>query len=500
MPASPTGQNHTSGFPRVPRRRWKWLRRGLLLLLIGILLFILPLRPALVIRQFPVPSQAESVVVAAGAQYRAGPIQRFLMGGRYRDLWTQPITVPILDLESVEGGLRASREGGGMQTRTLHLVSREGHGFVFRSVDKELTRLAPPGLAHSLIVGLLQDQASASHPASVLMAAPLQAAAGLPHTHPRLVVLPDDSLLGAFRSRYAGMLGVFQESPGEIPISQPRQESLPVRSTVEILPLIEASPFERIDAHAFLTARLLDLFLNDWDRHEGQWRWAGRSEDRDTIWEPIPVDRDQAFAWYDGVLIRIVRMKIRKLIPFGAEPDLASLTLNSVRLDGRLLGELTKRDWDSTASWLTAQLTDSVIDYAVRQSPEAYWKISGESLARTLRQRRDRIGSVAGRFYSMLAARAEVHGTNGAEEVDVRVLSPETVSVQVHSLLPGGSRRLQFMRVYRAQETRSIAIHLHGGRDRVMAPGNDRSSIAITLVDSIGHSMPARDGGGESTP
>ena len=37
---------------------------------------------------------------------------------------------------------------------------------------------------------------------------------------------------------------------------------------------VDASPKDRHDASAFLTARLIDLMIGDWDRHRKQWRWA----------------------------------------------------------------------------------------------------------------------------------------------------------------------------------------------------------------------------------
>lgn len=478
--------------PATPRPTgWKWTRRISFIFLLGIILLLLPVRPAPVMKQHHPPQGAESMTVEAGAQYHAGPVYGFLMGDHYRQLWTEPIKVPILNLERFEGGLRAVREGGGMQTRTLHLTSGWGHHFVFRSVDKELTRLAPPGLGRSPIVGVLQDQASASHPASVLVAAQLQAAAGLPHPNPRFVLLPDDTLLGPFRGRYAGLFGVLQESPSEISLPHQSSDSVDVRNTVEVLPLVEASPTQQIDARAFLTARLLDLFLNDWDRHEGQWRWAASRLGSDTVWQPIPVDRDQAFAWYDGVVMRMARLGIGKLVQFGPEPNLSSLTINSVRLDGRLLGGLSRPVWDSTAAWLASRLTDSVIEAAVHQMPDPYWRLSGEALASTLKQRRDRLPRVAQRFYLMLAQRAEVHGTAKPDRVEITFLPADSVAVEMSPILPGGNTgQPRFARRYAAGETREITISLHGGRDRVVTPVLRRSAIRVNLIDQEGHTIP----------
>src|SRR4029079_4131575 len=51
----------------------------------------------------PVVSSAakvESVTVAAGRRYRAGALHRWFVGGTYRDLWTMPIHVPVLNWQT----------------------------------------------------------------------------------------------------------------------------------------------------------------------------------------------------------------------------------------------------------------------------------------------------------------------------------------------------------------------------------------------------------------
>ncbi|MBA2627925.1 MAG: hypothetical protein H0U85_07925 [Gemmatimonadales bacterium] len=379
---------------RPPAARW-WRRLFGVWIIGSTALLLLPLgSPAAIRRQTPTTG-ADLMTVTAGAQYGGGAVDRFLLGGRYRRLWTVPVTVPVLHLARYDGGLRPTGAGGGMQTHTLHLASRAGRSFDFRSVDKVLTPVLPRFLERSAVGSIVQSQVAAGHPAAVLMAVPLQAAAGLAHAQPTLVVLPDDTLLGPFRAGYAGVVGVLQEVPSG------------VLGTAEMLARLDGSRTHRADAHAFLTARLLDLFLNDWDRHEGQWRWAAQNEGADTVWRPIPVDRDQAFSSYEGLLTSIVRVAVPKLPRFDRDPDVPSLTINSARLDRRLLGKLSRGDWDSTAAWLVLRLDDSTIDSAVRRMPLEWWRLSGPALAATLRQRRNHLPEAAERFRSaILAARA----------------------------------------------------------------------------------------------
>lgn len=465
----------------------------------GAAALLLPLRPPIVMPSFTAREAQDSVLVVPGERYRAGRIKRFFLGDHYRDLWTTPLKVEVLKLHEIDGGLRPVREGGGQETRSLHLISDSGRRFIFRSTDKELVRLIHYGLSRSLLAHLIQDQASASHPASAVVAAPLQAAVGLPVGHPRLVVLPSDDSLGAFQARFAGLLGTFQEGPSELlPPSSGAAAAGDVEDTDEVMALLDASPKHRADTHAFLTARLLDLFLNDWDRHGGQWRWAPWPERWGTLWRPIPVDRDQAFARYDGLLLALARLRTTKLSAFGPDyPHIQGLTRNSGDLDRRLLAGLSRKAWDSVAAFVVAQLGDSVIDAAVRMMPEPYWRLSGPRIAEALKQRRNGLRAIANQFYARLAQRPEVHLAWSG--VTVRIDYQPDGSLELE-LFPGDDALEQsasFARRFIPGETDRIDLLLHGKAPRVVVSGNKpgTSGIELHLLDELGREVPLQPGG-----
>src|SRR5438309_2435493 len=49
---------------------------------------------------------ARTKTVAPGARYQAGWLYKFFLGEHWREAWTTPIEVPVLDLEKFDGGLR----------------------------------------------------------------------------------------------------------------------------------------------------------------------------------------------------------------------------------------------------------------------------------------------------------------------------------------------------------------------------------------------------------
>ena len=119
----------------------------------------------------------------------------------------------MLDLAAVAGGLRVVSLGGGQETHSLHLEGRDGREYRFRSVDKDPARAIPAPLKSPLVAYVWRDNVSSEYPAAPAVVAPLLDAAGVLHVAPRLVVMPDDPALGAYRAQFRGMLGFLEERP-----------------------------------------------------------------------------------------------------------------------------------------------------------------------------------------------------------------------------------------------------------------------------------------------
>ena len=139
-------------------------------------LMVSPLRPAA--QELPA---GRTVVTAAGEQYRAGAFHRWILGRHYRDLWTTPIEVEVLDLSTFAGGITPLRRGGGRQTKSLRFLGSNGREYSFRSVDKDPSAVLDSILRETVVDDLVQDGISAAHPFGALVAAPLLDATGILH-------------------------------------------------------------------------------------------------------------------------------------------------------------------------------------------------------------------------------------------------------------------------------------------------------------------------------
>ena len=430
----------------------------------------------------PPPSSA---TVTAGARYGAGWVHQVLLGAHYRDLWATPIRVEVLDLARFGGGLTPLKRGGGRQTKSLRLRSADGHVYAFRSVDKDPAAAMPPELRATFVERLLQDQISSSHPAGALVVSPLLRAAGVYHAEPRLVTMPDDPRLDSF-PEFKGMLGQLEERPTVDPEEDIAFEGAEkIASTQKLWERLTRDSHERVDSRAFLAARLLDVFVGDWDRHPDQWRWARFDQGDLHVWRPIPRDRDQAFSRLDGVLPGLARYYFPDLVGFGDRyPAMVGLTWDGRALDRRLLVDLEKPVWDSVAQALQARLADSVIDAAARQVPPEYYARDGARLSHALKRRRDLLRTASDRFYALLAGAVDIQATDEADSAVVERRGDGAVAVRL-------SRRdgtAYFARTFRRGETHEVRLYLQGGDDRVVVRGAGSGGITLRVVTGAGRS------------
>jgi hypothetical protein len=433
------------------------------------------------------PDSVRSVEVAPDPTLGAGWLKRWLLGPHYRDLWTMPIRVGVLDLSRFAGGLTPIKLGGGRQTRSLQMRGGDGRSYRLRSVRKDWTDELPEELRNTIVGRLANDQLSALHPASALIVAPLLEAAGVRHVAPfGLFLIPDDPRLGAFRSQFAGMLVEVEERPEkDLGEEQEFEGATTVVKSTKLWKRLQEDPKNHVDSRAFLTARLMDMFVGDWDRGAGQWLWARFEEGDGHRWEPIPRDRDEAFSRFDGVALWIERFSVPTLVVFRERyGDILGLTWVAHVVDRRLLADLEKPVWDSVAAALQARLSDAAIDRAVRALPPEQYQRDGSWMARTLKARRDRLRDQADRFYRLLAWQVDLHATDKSEvaEIDRHDDGAVTVRLSRRERRAGPAELPYYQRVFRPGETAEVRLYLHGGTDQVVVRGRGPGTIRVRII------------------
>src|SRR5690606_10029654 len=128
-------------------------------------------------------------------------------------------------------------------------------------------------------------------------------------------------------------------------------------------------------------------------------------------------DRDQAFFRFNGGIIPWpVSLHATHLHTFGPKlKNLKGLNKTGQPPDRSLLVFLEIDDFRQIRDSLKMQLTDAVIENALRQWPENIYKLSGKEFERNLKKRRDQLPEVAEDYYRYLARHVEMRGTDESE-------------------------------------------------------------------------------------
>lgn len=443
----------------------------------------LALLSSLLLAAAEAPAQT-SMVTAGRPEYgQHSGFWRFHFGEGYRDLWTTPFEAEVLDLRTYAGGLAPVQQVGSMQSIGLALAGGDGRSYTFRTLDKDPTRILPPEWRTSLPAKIFQDQTAAANPGASFVVPGLAEAAGIPHTSPVYVLMPDDPALGEFREAFGG-------KPGTLDVFPTGAAGGGFMGALEIIGTGELwtrwlEGRGAVDTQALLRARLFDMFIGDWDRHNGQWRWM-RIPGREG-YVALPEDRDQALSDYGGFVLASVRRTNPRFLEWSADYDnLEGLLLQGRDVDRWLLTGLERPAFDAAARELQARLADATIDAAVRRLPPPWYALRGEALARDLKARRDRLVEAAAAFYADLSSRPDVHGTDRADIARVEH-QKDAVLVELSLLdAAGGAGTPYFHRRFTGASTREVRLYLHGGDDRYVATGERQGRPALRVVTGGG--------------
>lgn len=425
---------------------------------------------------------APQKTVVAGPQYETRPFHQWLWGSHYRKEWNTPVTVKVLMLDTVAGGLVAYEEGGGRQSKSLKLKNAQGKEFVIRSIDKSYTKALPEIYQNTFVEKIANDQVSIAHPFAAVSIPGMAAAAKINHTQPEIYFIPAQKNLGEFSNEYGNKLYILEQRPdGNWEEAANFGNAKAIISTEDLLEELKKNTNHRVDQFAYVRARLFDMFVGDWGRHEDQWRWGVFQQDDKIIYQPIPRDRDQAYTKFDGKLLPIVisAAGIRHYQTFDFKiKDIPMYNFPARNLDRQLANEPTREQWISIATELQQLLTDNVIEESVKKLPPEVFPISGNEIISKLKSRRDNLVNIANEYYSFLSKEVEITGSDAKEIFDVR----REIDGTVVTIYNDGSSTPFYSRKFLKQETKEIRLYGISGQDIYNVSGTSNDAISVRLI------------------
>ncbi len=357
-------------------------------------LFILILTTLKIWQQNPLPQAHDGFITVAASEKYGSPsfLEKILFGSNYRREWETPVKMPVFDLSKTN--FRVVMMGGGQQTTSLELVDDKGREWVLRSVDKDVN--SDKKIAQNkLVKAIIQDHVSGSYPYAGLSIPDIAHAAGVPAGEQHLYFVPDDTAFGQYRQALANKVFLLVNN-----------QPLPQKgiTTIEMLEKLKSDTPYYVHPKEYLKARLVDWLVADWDRHKDQWNWIEEKTDSAIAFYVVPKDRDQAFYRSNGLVVKVVSLismpHITKFNKSGR--GIKNLGKKTKELDKQITAPLKKEEWERIIKEFQKNVSDSVIESAIKKQPPEIFAIRGNELIEKLKSRRDGFLKHVMKYYDLL--------------------------------------------------------------------------------------------------
>ncbi|MEP6927422.1 MAG: BamA/TamA family outer membrane protein [Ginsengibacter sp.] len=433
-------------------------------------------------------SAAKFKTIAAGPHYKRSGLHQLLWGRNYRKEWSTPLSLPVFLLNNIKGGLVPVAEGGGHQTTSLHLETKTGEDYTLRSIDKKLGKVLPEIFRGTFIEHIANDEVSMSHPYGAVTVPGMAQSAGIYHTNPEYVYLPKQQALDSFNDKLGNNVYLFEQRlKGDWKNSDNLGNFEKFYDTDEIMKKLQEETENHVDQAAFLRARLFDMLLGDWDRHELQWKWGVIKKGDENFFVPVPQDRDQVYFKHNGLFLdaAISASGLHYFQSFKDHiSDVNKLNYEERGLDRIFTNQLNRTQWESIAKELQQSLTDNVIENSVKKLPPEIFAISGNKIISDFKSRRNHLLEYAIKYYLFVSKEVEVVGTKGSDYFEVKRLNDKETSVNVYNINKEKMKedKAYYSRTFLTNETKEIRLFGLSGKDVYTTDGKVNSGIKLRII------------------
>ncbi len=423
-------------------------------------------------------------------------VYRFLWGDHYREVYNTRIEVPVLLLDTIHGGLTPLKEGGGQQSRSIRFINEDENEYTLRALRKSPSQYIQADLLPTSYVGdrinntlperLVKDYFTTSHPYAKFALDNFAEALDLPHIKPDIYYVPRQPALDIHNDEYGDELYELQAHAGSENKSFAQFEKpQEILSSFDLLEELRENPQASVDESEYIKARLFDMLIGDWDRHQDNWRWAEYEENGEKLYVPIPRDRDQSFSKYDGPLIRLIKLAVpnlRKMQTFDEDIDSVEwFNWSGYPLDLQILFKSNWEQWEEQVELIQNTISDEQIEAAFAELPAAAQDQSIEEIKQKLKGRRGNLMDIAREYYEHMHEFTVITGTD--EDENFKITRKEDGNTEIVQISEGEEI---FRKTYNSEETEDIWIYGMAGEDTFSVTGSGDDLVRIRTLGGPG--------------
>lgn len=454
----------------------------------------------------------KEVILSNPDDYQKSGVYKFLWGERYRKYYGMPVTAPVAYLDTLYGGLKVTKLGGGHQSFSLRLEDKDGKQYAMRSLEKSALKFLKfmlPGISYNAedyqdtwAEEVISDFFTTAHPYIQLVVDPLAKAVDINHSDTKLYYVPKQEGLGKYNGEFGNGLYYIERRPSEEQKNykgyrrtfDEKGKVTDYESTTDMLEKIKSDESYTVDQSNFIRARVFDMLIGDWDRHQDQWRWIEyESENGDKQFMPIPKDRDNAFPRFDGFTLKFLKLFAPDTRPWQNYDDniddLKWFNLAGSRLDKALLNTQGTESWVAEAQIIQEKLTPTIIDKAFNVLPKEVQDESSEKIRQHLLQRLEKLDVMAKEYAEYLNRIVIVRGTEKDDKIKVTRQANGKTNITIERILSDEQNEQIYNRIFDKSLTKEVWVYGLGDDDVFVVEGEGSDYVKVKLIGGYGEDV-----------
>ena len=469
-------------------------------------------------KQYDIPSKAypetmKAAIIQDEEELDKSGFFKLLWGDRYRNYFGKEVTAKVALLDTLYGGLTITKEGGGHQSNSLRLVDKDNREFAMRSLKKEALKFlthkikgvsyATSDYEGTLTEDIVSDFFTTAHPYMQMVINDLTAQIEVNHSKTELFYIPKQQALGSYNEKYGDELYFIEQRPSDEQKDYPgyrradpdKEGKIPdFESTTDMLEKIKEDESYRVDQKAYIRARIFDMLIGDWDRHQDQWRWAEYEVDDDEkIFIPIPRDRDNTFSRFDGIAMPLIKMfspPVRSWQTYGPKiKDLEWFNLEGYDIDLTITNKYGVETWIEEAKFIQENLQDNEIDKAFLNLPAEIQDETTAYIKNSLKQRLKDLDTYAKEYAEYLNEKVVVRGTHKDDIFEIERLPGGKTKIVVKRDLKDEKNEKFYERVIDGKTTKEILVYGLNDDDEFKIKGDYDGHSYLKIIGGYGEDV-----------
>lgn len=432
-------------------------------------------------------------------------------GRHYRYAYGVAVEAPVAFLDTLYGGLTPERAGGGNQTVSLRLLDKAGRGYNLRALAKSPYSYlksfgfndlnAKAYFSETLPAELIADFYTAAHPYGAFVIADLAHQINLKHTHPQLFYVPKQRALGDFNKEHGNKLYMLERKPdGDFENFHMFGNSDEVIDTFELFEALRNDENNQVDEAEYIRARIFDMLVGDWDRHEGQWSWSKREEGEKNIYAPVPRDRDQVFANFDGKYLEFLQKFMsgtRVLAKYGPDIEFVKyFSESAINLDRAIIQRSGPEVWREQVLFIQKQLDKEAVSRAFASAPKEIQDEVWAKIQDHLLLRKKNLGDIVDRYLAYFLKFQTLKGTDKDDIFFIDHNNSDSLHISAFRIKDGEKGSKLFERSYTRNETNEIWVYGLDDKDVFNVSGSAKSNIKMVLAGGLEEDVYTIENGG----